>query len=86
MILLDGLLMSLTQRNSLQNAQEINKQTLVLFFAVFFVFLFNLIMVFPCCNFNRNKIKLNEISHDTTMGLIDRVLKMGVLLTEVNLS
>ncbi|KAJ1397178.1 Ribonuclease H-like superfamily [Sesbania bispinosa] len=31
----------------------------------------------------KNKINLNEISHDSAMGLIDRVLKMGVLLTEV---
>ncbi|XP_028805202.1 ribonuclease H2 subunit A [Neltuma alba] len=31
----------------------------------------------------RNKINLNEISHQSAMGLIDRVLKMGVLLTEV---
>ncbi|XP_027366787.1 ribonuclease H2 subunit A isoform X2 [Abrus precatorius] len=30
-----------------------------------------------------NKINLNEISHESAMGLIDRVLKMGVLLTEV---
>ncbi|KAF7820433.1 Ribonuclease H2 subunit A [Senna tora] len=31
----------------------------------------------------RNKINLNEISHQSAMGLIDRVLKIGVLLTEV---
>ncbi|KAI4352903.1 hypothetical protein L6164_007110 [Bauhinia variegata] len=31
----------------------------------------------------KEKINLNEISHDSAMGLIDRVLKMGVLLTEV---
>ncbi|KEH44300.1 putative ribonuclease H [Medicago truncatula] len=31
----------------------------------------------------KNKINLNEISHDSAMGLVDRVLKMGVLLTEV---
>ncbi|KAG4984602.1 hypothetical protein JHK87_029351 [Glycine soja] len=31
----------------------------------------------------KNKINLNEISHSSAMGLIDRVLKMGVLLTEV---
>ncbi|KAK4279507.1 hypothetical protein QN277_011281 [Acacia crassicarpa] len=31
----------------------------------------------------RNKINLNEISHQSAMSLIDRVLKMGVLLTEV---
>ncbi|XP_027366786.1 ribonuclease H2 subunit A isoform X1 [Abrus precatorius] len=31
----------------------------------------------------KNKINLNEISHESAMGLIDRVLKMGVLLTEV---
>ncbi|CAL0300265.1 unnamed protein product [Lupinus luteus] len=32
---------------------------------------------------NKNKINLNEISHDSAIGLIDRVLKMGVFLTEV---
>ncbi|KAI9097811.1 hypothetical protein K1719_025582 [Acacia pycnantha] len=32
----------------------------------------------------RNKINLNEISHQTATGLIDRVLKMGVLLTKPN--
>ncbi|KAI4347863.1 hypothetical protein L6164_008640 [Bauhinia variegata] len=32
-----------------------------------------------------DKINLNEISHESAMGLIDRVLKMGVLLTEVYL-
>ncbi|XP_004497147.1 ribonuclease H2 subunit A [Cicer arietinum] len=31
----------------------------------------------------KSKINLNEISHDSAMGLVDRVLKMGVLLTEV---
>ncbi|KAI5440068.1 Cleavage stimulation factor subunit 50 [Lathyrus oleraceus] len=31
----------------------------------------------------KNKINLNEISHDSAMGLVDRVLKIGVLLTEV---
>ncbi|MCH79636.1 ribonuclease H2 subunit A-like, partial [Trifolium medium] len=31
----------------------------------------------------KNKINLNEISHDSAMGLVDRALKMGVLLTEV---
>ncbi|KAK7280537.1 hypothetical protein RJT34_25601 [Clitoria ternatea] len=31
----------------------------------------------------RTKINLNEISHNSALGLIDRVLKMGVLLTEV---
>ena len=31
----------------------------------------------------RNKINLNEISHNSTMGLIKQVLDMGVLLTEV---
>ncbi|KAM7264248.1 hypothetical protein ACFE04_001931 [Oxalis oulophora] len=31
----------------------------------------------------KEKINLNEISHDSAMGLITRVLKMGVLLTEV---
>ncbi|KAL1343077.1 hypothetical protein HN51_029521 [Arachis hypogaea] len=31
----------------------------------------------------KNKINLNEISHDSAMGLIHRVLKLGVLLTEV---
>jgi len=30
----------------------------------------------------KNKINLNEISHDSAMGLIDSVLKMGVFLTE----
>ncbi|OIV90956.1 hypothetical protein TanjilG_16916 [Lupinus angustifolius] len=35
------------------------------------------------CAIFLNKINLNEISHDSAMGLIDRVLKMGVLLTEV---
>ncbi|GLT88736.1 hypothetical protein SLE2022_067480 [Rubroshorea leprosula] len=33
----------------------------------------------------RNKINLNEISHDSAIGLITRVLGMGVLLTEVYL-
>lgn len=33
----------------------------------------------------KNKINLNEISHDSAMGLISRVLNMGVLLTEVYL-
>ncbi|RVW69808.1 Ribonuclease H2 subunit A [Vitis vinifera] len=31
----------------------------------------------------KNKINLNEISHDSAIGLITRVLNMGVLLTEV---
>ncbi|XP_043718357.1 ribonuclease H2 subunit A [Telopea speciosissima] len=31
----------------------------------------------------KNKINLNEISHDSAIGLIARVLGMGVLLTEV---
>lgn len=33
----------------------------------------------------RNKVNLNEISHDSAIGLIIRVLGMGVLLTEVYL-
>lgn len=49
-------------------------------------FFFFLSEGFPCYKFIRNKINLNEISHDSAMGLIDRVLKMGVLLTEVKLS
>ncbi|KAJ6900847.1 hypothetical protein NC652_026824 [Populus alba x Populus x berolinensis] len=32
---------------------------------------------------SRNKINLNEISHDSASGLVNRVLNMGVLLTEV---
>lgn len=32
---------------------------------------------------NRNKINLNEISHDSAMGLVRRALNMGILLTEV---
>lgn len=35
---------------------------------------------------NRVKINLNEISHDSAMGLVTKVLGMGVLLTEVTLS
>ncbi|KAI8006060.1 Ribonuclease H2 subunit A [Camellia lanceoleosa] len=31
----------------------------------------------------KNKINRNEISHNSTMGLVSRVLNMGVLLTEV---
>lgn len=31
----------------------------------------------------KNKINLNVISHDSAMGLVSRVLNMGVLLTEV---
>ncbi|KAH9321309.1 hypothetical protein KI387_015948 [Taxus chinensis] len=31
----------------------------------------------------RDKINLNTISHDSAMGLVNRVLAMGVLLTEV---
>ncbi|XP_058107281.1 ribonuclease H2 subunit A isoform X3 [Magnolia sinica] len=31
----------------------------------------------------KTKINLNEISHDSAMGLVSRVLDMGVLLTEV---
>ncbi|KAF5948115.1 hypothetical protein HYC85_014072 [Camellia sinensis] len=31
----------------------------------------------------KNKINLNEISHNSAMGLVSRVLNMGVLLTEV---
>lgn len=31
----------------------------------------------------KNKINLNEMSHDSAMGLVSRVLNMGVLLTEV---
>ncbi|KAK3228509.1 hypothetical protein Dsin_000390 [Dipteronia sinensis] len=34
---------------------------------------------------NKNKINLNEISHDSAIGLITRVLNLGVLLTEVYL-
>ncbi|GAV76819.1 RNase_HII domain-containing protein [Cephalotus follicularis] len=34
---------------------------------------------------NKEKINLNEISHDSAIGLITRVLNMGVLLTEVYL-
>ena len=32
---------------------------------------------------DRCKINLNEISHDSAIGLVTRVLNMGVLLTEV---
>ncbi|KAE8721557.1 Ribonuclease H2 subunit A [Hibiscus syriacus] len=32
----------------------------------------------------KNKVNLNEISHDSAIGLINRVLHMGVLLTEGN--
>ncbi|KAL0340559.1 UNVERIFIED_CONTAM: Ribonuclease H2 subunit A [Sesamum radiatum] len=35
--------------------------------------------------FRRSKINLNEISHDSAMGLIHKVLNLGVLLTEVYL-
>lgn len=35
------------------------------------------------CFIYRNKINLNEISHNSAMGLIKQVLDMGVLLTEV---
>lgn len=35
---------------------------------------------------DRNKINLSEISHDSAMGLVFRVLNIGVLLTEVNCS
>lgn len=31
----------------------------------------------------KNKINLNEISHNSAIGLVNRVLNMGVLLTEV---
>ncbi|MBA0865433.1 hypothetical protein Goshw_012122 [Gossypium schwendimanii] len=31
----------------------------------------------------KNKVNLNEISHDSAIGLINRVLNMGVLLTEI---
>ncbi|KAJ6892621.1 Ribonuclease H2 subunit A [Populus alba x Populus x berolinensis] len=31
----------------------------------------------------KNKINLNEISHDSASGLVNRVLNMGVFLTEV---
>ncbi|KAL6199620.1 hypothetical protein ACLB2K_029403 [Fragaria x ananassa] len=31
----------------------------------------------------KNKINLNEISHDSAIGLVTKVLNMGVLLTEV---
>lgn len=34
---------------------------------------------------NKNKINLNEISHDSAIGLITRILNIGVLLTEVYL-
>ncbi|XP_040995001.1 ribonuclease H2 subunit A-like isoform X4 [Juglans microcarpa x Juglans regia] len=34
---------------------------------------------------NRNKINLNEISHDSAIGLINRVPNMRFLLTEVYL-
>ncbi|KAL9419302.1 hypothetical protein AB3S75_037125 [Citrus x aurantiifolia] len=34
---------------------------------------------------NKNKINLNEISHDSAIGLITSVLNIGVLLTEVYL-
>ncbi|XVF82738.1 hypothetical protein PTKIN_Ptkin16aG0073500 [Pterospermum kingtungense] len=33
----------------------------------------------------KNKVNLNEISHDSAIGLINKVLNMGVLLTEVYL-
>ncbi|KAG8390793.1 hypothetical protein BUALT_Bualt01G0120500 [Buddleja alternifolia] len=33
----------------------------------------------------KNKINLNEISHDSAIGLINKVLSIGVLLTEVYL-
>ncbi|CAL5343146.1 unnamed protein product [Camellia sinensis] len=33
----------------------------------------------------KNKINLNEISHNSAMGLVSRVLNMGVLLTEFGL-
>lgn len=31
----------------------------------------------------KNKINLNEISHESAMGLVKRVVNLGVLLTEV---
>lgn len=34
----------------------------------------------------KNKINLNEMSHDSATGLVSRVLNIGVLLTEVNCS
>ncbi|KAE8684344.1 Ribonuclease H2 subunit A [Hibiscus syriacus] len=34
---------------------------------------------------NKKKVNLNEISHDSAIGLINRVLNTGVLLTEVYL-
>lgn len=54
---------------------------MVRFFKIFNIFLFSL--DFFCSLFIRNKINLNEISHDSAIGLITRVLNIGVLLTEV---
>lgn len=39
--------------------------------------------MYVCLFINRNKINLNEISHDSAIGLVIRVLNLGVLLTEV---
>lgn len=36
--------------------------------------------------FDRNKVNLNEISHNSAIGLVKKTLDLGVLLTEVRLS
>ncbi|GAB2302732.1 hypothetical protein Dimus_036727 [Dionaea muscipula] len=39
--------------------------------------------LFEMLKTNEDKINLNEISHESAMGLVTKVLNMGVLLTEV---
>lgn len=48
------------------------------------VFVDSYVMIFIFVFVGRNKINLNEISHDSAIGLVIRVLGMGVLLTEVS--
>lgn len=58
---------------------------IVIYFSFSFVCFSFLLQDFTRLIVNRNKVNLNEISHDSAIGLINRVLNMGVLLTEVQL-
>ncbi|MFQ6640271.1 hypothetical protein Gotur_014930 [Gossypium turneri] len=55
----------------------------VISFSFCFVYFSFLLQDFTRLIINRNKVNLNEISHDSAIGLINRVLNMGVLLTEI---
>lgn len=62
------------------SAKMLAKLVIMFFFSLKIVVISFIDLV---CFIYRNKINLNEISHNSAMGLIKQVLDIGVLLTEV---